>query len=66
MRVNKTLLEQMQISDAEIERRMELLGLTSEKLSLLASHKSLIDDHLDDIVDEFHEKQIEVDEIALL
>ena len=65
-RTEKTLLEQMQISDVEIMRRMELLNLTKDDLKLLSSHKLLIEDNIDVIVDEFYEKQTEIDEISLL
>lgn len=56
----------MQISDVEISRRMSLLSLDQSALDLLASHKSLVEEHIDDIVNEFYTKQTEVDEIALL
>ena len=65
-RTEQTLLEQMQISDAEIQHRMKLLNLSKEDLSLLTSHKLMIEDNVDVIVDEFYEKQIEIDEISLL
>lgn len=65
-RTDKTLYEQMQISDVEIARRMELLCLNAESLRLLASHKVIIEDNIDAIVDEFYEKQTEIDEISLL
>ncbi|MCW8827190.1 MAG: GGDEF domain-containing protein [Gammaproteobacteria bacterium] len=65
-RTEQTLLEQMQISDIEITRRMELLGLHSDNLKLLTSHKHLIEENIDEIVAEFYEKQTAVDEIALL
>lgn len=56
----------MQISDVEIANRMGLLGLDNDALSLLASHKLLIEDNVDSIVDEFYEKQTDIDEISLL
>jgi diguanylate cyclase (GGDEF)-like protein len=65
-RTDTTLLEQMQISDVEIAGRMELLGLTQKSLDLLSSHKLLIEHNIDIIVDEFYEKQTEIDEISLL
>lgn len=65
-RTDTTLLEQMQISDVEISHRMELLGLDSEALTLLSNYKILIEDKIDIIVDEFYEKQTEIDEISLL
>jgi diguanylate cyclase len=65
-RTEKTLLEQMQLSDAEISRRMELLGLTQPCLVQLSSHYLIIEECIGDIVDEFYEKQTEIEEIALL
>lgn len=64
--VTKTLLEQMQISDAEIKQRMAILGLTPQKLEMLTAYESLIEDNIDIIVDEFYEKQTQIDEISLL
>ncbi len=65
-RTDKTLLEQMQISDAEIQRRKELLGLDESVLQRLCEQKALIEEHLETIVEEFYEKQTETDEISLL
>ena len=65
-RTEKTLLEQMQFSDVEISRRMELLGLSQDCLTLLSSHYDLIEENIGDIVDEFYEKQIAIEEISLL
>lgn len=65
-RTEKSLLEQMQISDAEISSRMDLLGLTQPCLALLCSHYPLIEDSINDIVDEFYDKQTAIEEIALL
>ena len=65
-RTEQTLLEQMKISDVEISHRMQLLNLSKDELNLLASHKVLIEDNIEVIVDEFYEKQTEIDEISLL
>lgn len=65
-RTDKTLLEQMQINDVEIARRMELLDLKQSDLDILASLKFLIKENIDTIVNEFYEKQTEIDEISLL
>ena len=65
-RIERTLLDQMQISDFEIKSRMNLLDLDPSALKLLASHKPIIEEHLDDIVDLFYEKQTAIDEISLL
>lgn len=65
-RTDQTLLEQMKISDVEILHRMKLLNLSQEELKLLFSHKLIIEDNIDIIVDEFYRKQTEIDEISLL
>lgn len=65
-RTDKTLLEQMQISDIDILRRMTLLGIDRDALELLASHKMIIEQSIDSIVDEFYQKQTAIDEISLL
>jgi len=65
-RTEQTLLEQMKVSDVEILHRMQLLNLSKDELNLLASHKTVIEDNIDIIVDEFYEKQTEIDEISLL
>jgi len=61
-----SLLEQMQISDVEIASRMDLLDLKKEALNMLSNHKLLIEDNIDIIVDEFYDKQTDIDEISLL
>lgn len=61
-----TLLEQMKISDVEISNRKELLGIDNDALKLLSNQKSIIEDNIDELVDEFYEKQTEIDEISLL
>jgi len=65
-RTDLTLLEQMRISEIDIIRRKELLGLTEEDVQNLVSVKSLIEDKIDDIVLEFYGIQTSIDEIALL
>ncbi|MDH5445805.1 MAG: diguanylate cyclase [Gammaproteobacteria bacterium] len=65
-RTDTTLLEQMKISDVEIANRKDLLGLNKDILKLLSNHKLLIEDNIEVIVDEFYEKQTEIDEISLL
>ncbi len=65
-RTTRTLLEQMQISEVEIANRKELLGLDINTLNLLSNNKLLIEENIDIIVNEFYEKQTEIDEISLL
>lgn len=65
-RIDKTLLEQMHISDVEISHRIELFGLCREELNQLASYKAVIENNVDQIVNDFYEIQTEIDEISLL
>lgn len=65
-RTQQTLLEQMQLGDIEIQRRKQLLGLNDDDLKLLSSLQNMIEDSIDIIVDEFYERQTEIDEISLL
>lgn len=64
--IDKTLLEQMHISDVEIERRKEILRLSDDDLTDLANLHPLINRHIDTIVEEFYARQTEIDEINLL
>lgn len=63
---DKTLSEQMQINDREIEYRKSLLGLTQEDMQLLKSIKGMIIDGVDTIVDRFYDAQLRNNEISLL
>lgn len=63
---DRTLLEQMQISDIEIEHRKELLGISNMDIELLKSCKSIIEHEVNAIVNEFYEQQTSIDEISLL
>ncbi len=65
-RVNKSLLEQMKINDAEISNRKRLLYLGENELDLLSKSKPVIEENIDDIVDVFYQKQTDIDEISLL
>ncbi len=63
---DQTLLEQMRITDFDIENRKALLSLTESDCSLLKACKGAIDMRLDALVDEFYRLQTSVPEIALL
>lgn len=65
-RTEQTLLEQMKINNVEIQSRKDLLNLSDSELTLLASYKPIIEESIDGLVNEFYEKQTEVDEISLL
>ncbi|MEJ1396356.1 MAG: GGDEF domain-containing protein [Candidatus Sedimenticola sp. (ex Thyasira tokunagai)] len=63
---DKTLSEQMQINDREIDYRKSLLGLTQEDIQLLMSVKDTIIDGIDIIVEKFYDSQLRNTEISLL
>jgi len=65
-RTEQTLVEQMKISDLEIEKRKKLLNLTAEDQKLLTDMKLYISENVDDIVTKFYNEQTQVDEISLL
>lgn len=62
----QTLLEQMHISELDIEYRKQLLNFTPEHASALAACLPVIAERIDDLVDAFYRAQTSVDEIALL
>lgn len=64
--VDKTLAQQLQITDLEIEKRKFLLELSEDDADLLRSYKPLITKYLDVIVKTFYDNQLKVPEIALL
>ncbi|MBY5923834.1 MULTISPECIES: GGDEF domain-containing protein [unclassified Halomonas] len=64
--IDKSLLEQMHISEVEIQRRKEFLSLDEAGLADLAALKPIINEHIEIIVEEFYERQTEIDEISLL
>jgi len=64
--INKTLAEQMQVTDREIEQRKALLHFTQKDVDVLVSYKALIANRIDHIVEKFYDEQIRVPEIALL
>jgi diguanylate cyclase (GGDEF)-like protein len=66
MPIEKTLLEQFNINEMEIHRRMELLDLTQGELDLLTAQQPVIERNLDFIVTKFYAQQTSFDEIALL
>lgn len=64
--LDKTLAEQLQITEMEIEKRKKLLEFSEEDAELLRSYKPMIAKYLDGIVESFYENQLKVPEIALL
>lgn len=63
---NKTLLEQLQITEFEIARRKELLGFLDSDAKMLLTCKGLVAEHIDSIVADFYARQTAIEEIALL
>ena len=61
-----TLVEQLKISDIEINNRKDLLNLTRDDVNALIESKSVIEENIDSIVDIFYENQTQIDEISLL
>lgn len=65
-RLDKTLAEQLKITELEIATRKKLLDFTDADAELLRSYKPVISNHLDEIVKTFYDNQLQVAEIALL
>ncbi|QEL57178.1 GGDEF domain-containing protein [Chromobacterium paludis] len=63
---DQTLLEQLRITEFEIEQRKMLFGLEPRDELLLRAAGNSIEAHLDDLVDRFYELQTSTPEIALL
>ena len=64
--LDKTLAQQLQITEIEIEKRKNLLGFTEEDALILLACKPTIEKYADGIVKSFYDTQIAVPEIALL
>lgn len=64
--LEKTLAEQLNITDREIDSRKALLDFTPQDEQTLQSHKPFISKYIDAIVEDFYAKQIQVPEIALV
>jgi len=63
---DQTLLEQMRITDFDIENRKSLLALTDEDVKRLKDYRSIIEGRVDALVETFYQMQTGVAEIALL
>jgi len=61
---DQSLLEQLRITDREIERRKDLFNFTKEDIDILADVKPYIANDLDLIVDDFYEEQVANNEVA--
>lgn len=65
-KTEQTLLEQMRISEFDIEHRKELLAFGEEDVAALLACRALVEAHIDNLVDEFYKVQTNIAEIALL
>jgi diguanylate cyclase (GGDEF)-like protein len=63
---DQTLLEQMQITEFDIEFRQRLFGLAGGDAKVLVACKPTIERKIDELVDEFYRLQTSISEIALL
>jgi len=61
-----TLLEQVQLHEIEIGRRMEMLEITDEDKSLLKRCQGIFEHNVDSVVKEFYEKLLAINEISLI
>ncbi len=65
-RTEQTLLEQMRISDFDIEHRKALLTLDDSDVAALVECRPAVERRIDFLVDEFYKVQTGIAEIALL
>ena len=65
-KTEQTLLEQMRITEFDIEARKALISFKEEDFEQLKSLRSLIESKIDNLVSEFYKRQTEIPEIALL
>lgn len=66
LRTHQTLLDQMKISDAEIQSRLELAALSLSHFEMLKDVLPLINSQVDAIVERFYISQLAIDDIAVL
>lgn len=59
----RTLAEQLRITDADIKERKDLLGLSPEVEAQLTAIQGVAREIVDDVVDEFYEHQVQVPKI---
>jgi diguanylate cyclase (GGDEF)-like protein len=63
---DQTLIEQMRITEFEIEYRKELISLTDINVAALIGFRPMIEKHIDDIISTHYKQQTSIPEIALL
>lgn len=64
--VEKSLLEQMQLSDREVSKRMDLFDLTEREVGILRSCKRAVVERLDWAIEQFYDRQLENRDVALI
>lgn len=65
-RTEQTLLEQLRITDFDIDYRQKLLELTEHDIGLLKEFKSILTSEVDHVVSQFYDYQTSVPEIGLV
>lgn len=63
---DQSLLEQMRITDFDVEQRKALFSFTASDVQVLLSCKGVIEQNIDTLVAEFYQLQTSIPEIALL
>lgn len=63
---DQTLLEQLRITDFEVEYRKSLFSITQLDIKLLKEAKPFVEARIDTLVDDFYAMQTSIAEIALL
>ena len=64
--VPQTLLEQMRITEFEVEHRKELLEFTSDDADCLLRFRAVVRDAIDALICECYDRQATIDDIALV
>ncbi|MCA8952913.1 MAG: GGDEF domain-containing protein [Planctomycetes bacterium] len=62
---SRSLAEQLELNEFEVERRKELLGFTPADGALLRAAQPLVLEHIDTLVGDFYRAQTAIPEIAL-
>jgi len=63
---DRTLAQQLQITDREIQSRMDLLDFTDDDVKALTALRPMAEEKLETIVDAFYKRQLQSREIALV
>ena len=63
MQTDHTLIEQLKITKREIERRKDYLGFKKSDVLILKSLRTVIAEHIDEIVEDFYKEILPFDEI---